>query len=73
MASRHGDSAQLVAQTVAGQLAPGHESTLQFCPLEDVIGSVAGHDDWKGQMRERYTDFTPIQDHLPRNSPLGRG
>jgi len=55
---------------VAAQLAAGHEGTLRFCAIDDVVDTVEGHDAWKRELRERYTDFTPIQEHLAERSPL---
>ena len=60
----------MVVREVADQLAKGHEGTLRFDSLDDVVGAVAGQEEWKRQFRERYTDFTPIQGHLLERSPL---
>ncbi|MFZ1528673.1 MAG: hypothetical protein WAT19_07980 [Ferruginibacter sp.] len=70
VACRQDQSAKAVVGTVAAQLASGHEGTLRFCALDDVLDTVSGHDDWKRDFRERYTDFTPIQKYVAANSPL---
>jgi hypothetical protein len=70
VASRHDRSAHAVVDTVMGQLADAHQQTLHFCSIEDVLDLVSGHDSWKRELRERYTDFAPIQEHLPTHSPL---
>lgn len=71
VACRQDDSAKAVVRTVADQLAEGHEGTLRFCAIDDVVDAVAGHEDWKRDFRERYTDFAPIQQHLAASSPQG--
>ena len=73
VACRQDESAKAVVRTVADQLAEGHEGTLRFCAIDDVVDAVAGHDGWKRDFRQRYTDFTPIQDHLAARSPLKVG
>nr|WP_156996722.1 hypothetical protein [Knoellia aerolata] len=70
VACRQDESAKAVVRTVAAQLAEGHAGTLRFCAIDDVVSTVAGHDDWKREFHERYTDFTPIQDYLEARSPL---
>lgn len=70
VACRHDESAKTVVRKVAGQLAEGHEGTLRFGTLDDVVGAVSGHAEWKRQFLERYTDFTPIQGYLKAGSPL---
>ena len=73
VACRQDESAKAVVRAVADQLAEGHEGTLRFCAIDDVLDSVTGHDDWKREFRQRYTDFTPIQEHLAPGSPLKTG
>lgn len=70
VACRQDDSARNVVRTVAAQLAEGNQGTLQFAALDDVISAVTGYEEWKADLRRRYTDFSPIQDHLPPGSPL---
>lgn len=73
VACRQDESAQAVVRTVAAQLAAGHEGTLRFCAIDDVVDAVAGHDEWKREFRQRYTDFTPIRGSLMARSPLASG
>ena len=73
VACRQDESDKAVVRAVADQLAEGHEGTLRFCAIDDVLDSVTGHDDWKREFRQRYTDFTPIQEHLAPGSPLRTG
>ena len=70
VACQQDDSAKAVVQTVAAQLADGQEGTLHFSSIDDVIRAVQDHDEWKHALRERYTDFSPIQEHLGARSPL---
>lgn len=70
VACRQDESAQAVVRTVASHLAEGHEGTLRYGSLDDVVDAVAGHEEWKRQFRERYTDFAPIQGYLTKGSPL---
>jgi hypothetical protein len=46
---------------------------LRFSSLEDVVDSVAGHDDWRRGFATRYLDLTPILDLLPRSDPRRQG
>ena len=59
-------------RTVSEQLAEGHPGTrCASPPIDDVDRHLAGPEDWEApEVRERYTDFTPIQDHLSPESPL---
>ena len=66
-------SAKAVVKTVADQLAEGHQDRLRFCAIDDVLGRVMGHEGWQQELRRRYTDFTPIQEHLSPRSPLRVG
>ncbi len=70
VATQLDSSAKAVVATIRGQLDQDHQDTLWFCSLEDVIAKVEGQEHWKARMAERYTDFTPIQDHLDPHSPL---
>jgi hypothetical protein len=70
VATQVDSSAKAVVDTIRGQLDQDHQDTLWFCSLEDVIAKVEGQEHWKARMAERYTDFTPIQDHLDPHSPL---
>jgi len=70
VASRHDESAMEVVATLKGELAEGHEETLRFCAIEGLVDRVRGHKDWKRDLRQRYTDFEPIQDYLSARSPL---
>lgn len=70
VATRQDGSARQVVRAVAEQLAEGHQHSLRFCSIDEVIDTVTGPAGWKSQMRERYTDFAPIQEHLPHTSPL---
>lgn len=52
---------------VRGQLlAP---DTMTFRPLEGLVSSVTGHDDWRSRVWERYFDFSPIRDRLRSDDP----
>lgn len=56
--------------TVAAQLTD--PSTLVFAAIEDLVGSVIGHAEWKRAFTKRYLDFTPIQHLLPPGDPRRR-
>ena len=70
VATRQDISAQAVVDKVAGLLADDARTTLRFCPLDEVVDKVVGHEPWKHSMWQRYTDFTPIQRELEVGSPL---
>ena len=70
VASRVDSSARAVVASIRGQLDDDHQDTLSFCSLDDVIAAVDGQEQWKARMIERYTDFTPVQEHLNPRSPL---
>lgn len=59
-----------VVATIRRHLDDDHNDTLWWCSLDDVIDAVDGQEHWKARMTERYTDFTPIQEHLNPRSPL---
>jgi hypothetical protein len=44
-------------------------STMVFSSLEQLVRSVAGHDEWRARMWERYFDFSPIRDRLRSDDP----
>lgn len=67
---RQNTSAGSVVTKVAALLADDERATLRSCTLDDLIDAVSGHEPWKHSMRQRYTDFTPIQRELAEGSPL---
>ena len=52
---------------VKAQLAD--DGTLVFSPLEDLVRSVTGHDEWRAKIWERYFDFSPIHEYLSATDP----
>jgi hypothetical protein len=67
VACRADRKAKAAAEAVSEQLA--EPADLRFSPLEDVVASVPGHDEWKSGFVERYLDFSPIVDLLDENDP----
>lgn len=70
VATRQDTSAQSVVTKVGSLLAENGRQALRFCPIDEVVAEVSGHEPWKHSMWQRYTDFTPIQRELEVDSPL---
>lgn len=42
---------------------------LRWCPYEEMLDSIRGHDEWVDRFRRRYLDFGPVAHLLPPDDP----